>query len=62
MLSVDLLNLTFGFSWTIDNPRHKYIQAKVKCSPCYSSCQEMPCKKSVTPEMFFEAIKEVLKH
>ena len=55
-------NLTSGFSWTPANPRHKYIQAPVKCSPCASWCAEQPCKKLITPEMFFEAIKEVLKY
>ena len=55
-------NVGAGFGWTPKNPRHKYLQAPLKCSPCSSSCPEMPCKKSVTPEMFFEAIKEVLKY
>ena len=55
-------NLTAGFAWTPNNPRHKYLQAPLKCSPCASSCREMTCKKSITPEMFFEAIKEVLKY
>lgn len=55
-------NLTSGFSWTPNNPRHKYIQAPLKCSPCFASCIDQPCKKIVTPEMFLEAIKEVLKY
>ncbi len=55
-------NLTAGYAWTPKNPRYKYIQALVKCSPCYNKCDEMTCKKTVTPEMFFEAIKEVLKY
>lgn len=55
-------NLTSGFSWTPDNPRHKYIQAPIKCSPCFICCNGQPCKTLITPEMFFEAIKEVLKY
>ncbi|MBO4707283.1 MAG: glycosyltransferase family 9 protein [Elusimicrobiaceae bacterium] len=55
-------NLVSGSGWTPNSPRHKYIQARVKCSPCASSCRKMSCQKSVTPEMFLEAIKEVLKY
>ena len=55
-------NVSLGLCWTANNPRHKYIQAPIKCSPCEGSCPEQPCKKSITPEMFLNAIKEVLKY